>query len=861
MQRTRVPVTSVAIVAMVAMVLAIVPAPPARGQDGALQQRDRVEMSDGVPLEVKLGGLAHDGALPPRPTIIEFTPYAPGDCPLRYGDAYNYLCVHVRGTGASSGAFDKLGPAAQRDVVDTLRWACDQPWSDGRLGLSGFSASAIVLYNSLHLELPCVRTAVLGSGTYELYRDLLYPGGMPNMVPALGVLGLISAPMVPAGEQRLREDPLSLLPAVTGLLTTVTNFLLHPTLDTYWRERGFRGDVNDLPILMTDGFFDVESRGAFQAFQQLRDDGAHLRVFGAHDGIPPGVDLHREEQRWFDQHLLGVDTGILDEPRVQLLLADGDRVAMLTDDAFVEVDADDWPVPGTRWRTLHLDAGRSGTAASRNDGSLTLEPGAPSTTVGTTISSLGTATDPHTTSILGVFDQAPGLLDMRLADLGGLTWTSDPLLEDVLLAGPGSFEVSLRSTSPETDLFVVVSDVWPDGSAHAVATGRLRTSFPHIDPERSLIDEHGTIVQPYNDFSAKDPAGLLEERRYHVELWPIGNRFREGHRLRLHLVGASTYHLPTLPAVNQVRLGEGGSQLHLPVLPGSDLDAALGGAAPDDGAPDDDGTDDGGVDDGDGVVDGSDGDGGSDGGSDDGSDDGDGTDGSAGDDTNDGTDDGGTDDGGTQAPFPAPVRGTENACPTDRVPANRFPDVAGGSAIAHAIDCIAWWGVTLGDDRGNYDQAGRVTRDQMASFIARAISGSDGDLPAGSSAFRDVTSGPHAANIDALAGARVIGGYPDGTYRPSDEVTRGQMARFLVGAYEYRTSTSVPPPSRQWFRDVPAGYALAESVDQARDAGFAAGRTETEYAPNESVTRAQMALFIARYLDRLVSEGTATLPG
>ena len=30
-------------------------------------------------------------------------------------------------------------------------------------------------------------TAVLGAGTHELYRDLLYPGGIPNGVPALGV--------------------------------------------------------------------------------------------------------------------------------------------------------------------------------------------------------------------------------------------------------------------------------------------------------------------------------------------------------------------------------------------------------------------------------------------------------------------------------------------------------------------------------------------------------------------------------------------------------------------------------------------------------------------------------------------------
>ena len=54
---------------------------------------------------------------------------------------------------------------------------------------------------------------------------------------------------------------------------------------------------------------------------------------------------------------------------------------------------------------------------------------------------------------------------------------------------------------------------------------------------------------------------LRHERLYHVELWPIGNRFRAGHRLRLHIVGLSAYHSPPIPAINTVRLGPGASRL------------------------------------------------------------------------------------------------------------------------------------------------------------------------------------------------------------------------------------------------------------------------------------------------------------
>src|SRR3546814_14873767 len=83
-----------------------------------------------------------------------------------------------------------------------------------------------------------------------------------------------------------------------------------------------RGDVNDLPILMFTGFFDVESRGPFETFQELRDDGSHLLVIGAHDGAPEGSGgADPASQRWFDRHLRDVDNGVDREPRFQLRLA------------------------------------------------------------------------------------------------------------------------------------------------------------------------------------------------------------------------------------------------------------------------------------------------------------------------------------------------------------------------------------------------------------------------------------------------------------------------------------------------------------------------------------------------------------
>jgi predicted acyl esterase len=267
----------------------------------------------------------------------------------------------------------------------------------------------------------------------------------------------------------------------------------------------------------------------------------------------------------------GVPNGVESHPRVQLWLADGDREDMRAG-RFARFDADNWPVPRTRWRGLRLDPSgglvlnEPATAASRSYPSLP---------------SIPTMTDVPTAALAGAggFDALsnafPMLTEMNVAGLLGLTFTTAPLTENVLMAGPASLELPLSSTAPETGIWAVASDVAPNGSAHPLTVGRLSTAYPEVDERRSLR-RRGEIVQPYSDFSAKSPANPGQERLYKVELWPIGNRFAAGHRLRLDLVGASALSMPSLPAVNTIRVGAGtGARLLVPVLPGSRLGRAL----------------------------------------------------------------------------------------------------------------------------------------------------------------------------------------------------------------------------------------------------------------------------------------------
>lgn len=540
-------------------------AAPAR----AATVQQRVAMSDGVELQTTL---TTPDARVPRPTVVEFSPYGTGTSTFDAGPAFNHLLVQIRGTGDSDGTFDALGPRTQQDVADTLRWACGQPWSDGALALNGFSASAITVYNALHLHLPCVRAAVLKSGTFELYRDLLVPGGVSNLVPGGVVLAQISGT---AAGQSLARKPQNAPAAILNGLTTGIEELRHPALDAWWRERGFRGDVNHLPVLMVAGFFDVESRGAFEAYRALKGDGAHLIVIGAHDQHPAGTDGGLAEMRaWVDHYVRGVGNGVQDHPRVQLWMADGDRKAYVAGTGVVRRDAADWPVPHTRWRAFALSAARSGTASSINDGTLAARAdAAPTQQAYPSAASVPTMTDVPNAAIVDAMgasaltDGFPALSDMRLAEPLGLTYTSAPLAKDLVSAGPGALDLQFATTAPTGAIWAVVSDVSPDGVAHPLTVGRLSTDFPGVDAARSLRQGR-TIVQPYGRYDVQRPAAPGVTRRYQVELWPLGNRFRKGHRIRLHLVGASAASPLAQPGLDLVTVGgPQPSRLLLPVLP------------------------------------------------------------------------------------------------------------------------------------------------------------------------------------------------------------------------------------------------------------------------------------------------------
>jgi len=103
-----------------------------------------------------------------------------------------------------------------------------------------------------------------------------------------------------------------------------------------------------------------------------------------------------------------------------------------------------------------------------------------------------------------------------------------------------------------------------------------------------------------------------------------------------------------------------------------------------------------------------------------------------------------------------------------------FPDDA-GSVHEADINRLAAAGISNGCGGGLYCPTAPVTREQMASFLARAL----GLAPAGTDYFSDDAGSIHEADINRLAAAGGTNGCMAGLYCPGSPVTREQMAAFL----------------------------------------------------------------------------------
>ena len=165
-----------------------------------------------------------------------------------------------------------------------------------------------------------------------------------------------------------------------------------------------------------------------------------------------------------------------------------------------------------------------------------------------------------------------------------------------------------------------------------------------------------------------------------------------------------------------------------------------------------------------------------------------------------------------------------------------FDDVAPDATHAESIEALVVAGVTFGCTETDFCPSRVVTRDQMASFIARAT----GTPLDGTIALADVPeTAVHAEAIAALLTNGVAELCGPERFCPRDGLTRDDMAVWLANALGISGGEAT-------FDDVPADARYADAVAAIADLGVTVGCTPTRFCPDETVTRAQMASFFVR---------------
>ena len=183
---------------------------------------------------------------------------------------------------------------------------------------------------------------------------------------------------------------------------------------------------------------------------------------------------------------------------------------------------------------------------------------------------------------------------------------------------------------------------------------------------------------------------------------------------------------------------------------------------------------------------------------------------------------------------PTPVAtSTPTATPTPCT-TGVFSDVPSGSTFYQFVTDLVSRGAISGYSDCTFRPSATITRGQVAKVLVLAFG-----LPintAGGPHFNDVAAGSTFYNFVETAFNRgIISGYSDGTFRPGNVVTRGQIAKMVTLGRAWTQQN----PATATFSDVPVGSTFYPFVETAFAKGVISGYSDGTFKPSSSATRGQ----------------------
>lgn len=516
-----------------------------------------------------------------------------------------YATVHasVRGTGCSAGEFDLFSLRSARDgawIIDN--WIAKQDWSNGKVGLMGHSYSGITA-TMIASQRPAALVAATVSGLIDdLYRGITYPGGVSNMgFPPLWTLGVrqaydvlggsaqgLSRPLIreilgpvdpmfnPHGRTHDTEQSVQCAQNIGTHSRTIINDpvvqgALGDTDNAWWQARALATFVEriQVPTHIAGSYQDEQTgpRGFVRLWEMLNVPKRLLVANGSHGTNQSGFFM-RDRKAWMDYWMRGVgaDPGASSVKVVQEFRS-RDSDAALNARSITDTQ---YPLSATQWTDYYFGA---------NGGLDTAGPGTGSTPYlsGSGRQSWFWETGPERGSPVTTADGPDEA-----------TFTSAPLGSDLSIAGPITATLHLATTGTDTELFVQLIDVAPNGTRRYLQRGLLKASHRAIDAQRSdcvnpatnarqsCLDSGSLMVRPHRPHTNPQPVTPGESVEYLVEIFPVGHVFRTGHRIMVKVMApprADSYYAyvqRTPPAMNTIAHDAAKpSRITLPVIPGA----------------------------------------------------------------------------------------------------------------------------------------------------------------------------------------------------------------------------------------------------------------------------------------------------
>ncbi|HMK54832.1 MAG TPA: CocE/NonD family hydrolase [Methanobacteriaceae archaeon] len=523
------------------------------------------QMRDGVKLISDVWMPQPDGKYP---VILIRTPYGRSAPYMNYTAMGEYFASHgyvfmvqdVRGKGDSQGDFNFLFQEGQ-DGYDTIEWAANQPWANGKVGMMGSSYMGADQWLAAREKPPHLTCIAPTSATGRYMEEIPSIGGVFYMGWVLPWTLQNNGRTQDLNTQNINltaafnHRPLINADEVIGTSVPLyRQFLEHSTMDDYWKRIQFtEQDFTQfsLPTMTTCGWFDTDQPGALFYWRGVKknfpnqndqyiiigpwihsatfEPGAQLSKIGDLPVSGARIDVYGNHLSFFDHYLKNQTnttnnsdntTDNSNLPQATVYLTGINKWINLTT----------YPPEDINITPLYLQSeGQANTYNGNGFLVWSLNNSANTSSANTSLNNTNASSDSYTYDPANPRPVAMGsfavdcLTTENRSDV--LVYTTSSLEEPVMILGPVAVELYAASDTKDTDFTARVLDVYPNGTAINLGPeecgGAIRARF------RQGFDKE-VLLEP----------GKIE--KYRIELFDIGHVFLAGHKIRIE-ISSSAY--------------------------------------------------------------------------------------------------------------------------------------------------------------------------------------------------------------------------------------------------------------------------------------------------------------------------------